>query len=104
MKAVPLTKNPSHRSQLMRTIKSKNSAIELAIRSRLHRCGLRFRIHHALLPGKPDIVFVKARLAVFVDSCFWHGCPDHIRMPKSNTAYWADKIKRNRRRDLNVNK
>jgi DNA mismatch endonuclease (patch repair protein) len=93
----------SQRSQVMRTIKSENSGIEVAIRSRLHRIGLRFRIHSPRLPGKPDIVFLKARLAVFVDSCFWHGCPKHARMPKTNRAYWTTKIKRNRNRDLQVN-
>jgi len=51
------------------------------------------------LPGSPDIVFVRARVAVFVDGCFWHGCPEHCRRPSSNRAYWLRKIERNMERD-----
>jgi DNA mismatch endonuclease (patch repair protein) len=54
--------------------------------------------------GKPDFVFKKQKLAVFVDGCFWHGCPKCYRAPKSNQQYWQQKIIRNRKRDLNVNR
>lgn len=54
------------------------------------------------LPGKPDIVFTRARLAVFVDGCFWHGCPQHGTNPKSNSEYWTAKLARNRARDAVV--
>jgi DNA mismatch endonuclease (patch repair protein) len=86
------------RSNVMRAIKCRNTAFEIAFRSQLWRAGLRFRLN-TQLPGRPDIVFPSARLGVFLDSCFWHGCSRHCRMPKTNTAYWHRKIGKNRRRD-----
>ena len=94
--------------------KSKRSAVMAAIRStgnKVTELGLAriFRAHgikgwrrHLPLPGKPDFVFQKERVAVFVDGCFWHGCPKHLRMPKSNKAYWRRKIATNRMRDVRV--
>jgi DNA mismatch endonuclease (patch repair protein) len=75
---------------------------ELAIRSELHRRGLRFRVDRAPVSGlrsRADIVFGPARLAVYVDGCFWHSCPEHGTMPKSNAEWWDRKLKRNRERD-----
>jgi DNA mismatch endonuclease (patch repair protein) len=77
---------------------------ELALRSALHALGLRFRKDHLLRTSagsrvKADVVFTRARLAVFVDGCFWHGCPEHGNTPKANTAYWGPKLERNRQRD-----
>ncbi len=76
---------------------------ELVLRRALHALGLRYRLHQAPLPGlrrKADIVFRPARVAVFVDGCFWHGCPEHGRRTHNvNGWYWPDKIARNRRRD-----
>jgi DNA mismatch endonuclease (patch repair protein) len=76
---------------------------ELALRRELHALGLRYRLHQAPLGGlrrKADIVFRRARLAVFVDGCFWHGCPQHgQRRHDVNSWYWPDKIARNRERD-----
>jgi DNA mismatch endonuclease (patch repair protein) len=76
---------------------------EIALRSALHALGLRYRLHRAPLPSlrrKADIVFSRQRVAVFVDGCFWHGCPDHGRRRHDvNGWYWPDKIDRNRRRD-----
>jgi DNA mismatch endonuclease (patch repair protein) len=54
--------------------------------------------------GKPDLIHRRAKIAVFIDSCFWHGCPVHLRMPDSNRDYWIQKISRNRKRDLKVNR
>ena len=74
---------------------------ELELRSLLHRRGLRFRVH-APLPGlrrRSDIVFTRARVAVFVDGCFWHGCPEHGTWPKQNADWWREKIEANQRRD-----
>jgi DNA mismatch endonuclease (patch repair protein) len=68
---------------------------EVALRSALHRRNVRFRLHRADLPGRPDVVLVRARLAVFVDGCFWHGCPIHYRPPKSNSVWWAEKLQAN---------
>lgn len=82
----------------------RDSAAELRLRSALHRAGLRFRVDHPIrVPGsrpfRPDIVFPRVRVAVFVDGCFWHGCPDHGTRPKSNSRYWEAKIALNRERD-----
>jgi DNA mismatch endonuclease, patch repair protein len=57
---------------------------------------------HSNIVGKPDFIFRKARLAIFVDGCFWHGCPRHGRKPGSNPAYWVPKLARNRKRDRQV--
>ena len=72
---------------------------ELALRRELHRRGLRFRVNVQDLPGRPDIVFTRARLAVQVDGCFWHGCPMHAVAPKANAYWWKAKIAANRERD-----
>lgn len=79
-----------------------DTEIELRLRRVLHRAGLRYRVHARPLPGvrrTADIVFPSARVAVFVDGCFWHGCPDHGTTPKSNTEFWREKIRRNVERD-----
>jgi DNA mismatch endonuclease, patch repair protein len=75
---------------------------ELAIRSELHRRGFRFRVDRAPVPGqrsRADIVFGPARVAVYVDGCFWHCCPEHGTRPKSNAEWWKRKLDRNRERD-----
>ena len=72
---------------------------ETALRRELHRRGVRFRAHRRDLPGCPDIVLVRVKVAVFVDGCFWHGCPEHFVIPKANRQWWLDKIASNRRRD-----
>lgn len=81
----------------------EGTAPELVLRRALHALGLRYRLHKAPLPGlrrKADIVFGPARVAVFVDGCFWHGCPEHGRRAhRVNGWYWPDKIARNRERD-----
>lgn len=82
----------------MSRIRGKNTRPELAIRQALWRRGLRYRLHHKL-PGRPDIVFVKPRVAVFVDGCFWHGCPQHGVRPQTNRGFWDNKIRSNRKRD-----
>jgi DNA mismatch endonuclease (patch repair protein) len=72
---------------------------EVALRQRLHAAGLRFRIHPRDLPGRPDIALTRARVAIFVDGCFWHGCPAHGVVPKNNRQWWVDKLRGNRERD-----
>jgi DNA mismatch endonuclease (patch repair protein) len=89
---------PLQRSRCMSKIRSKNTKPELALRRALFARGLRFRTRMPLL-GRPDIIFTKAKLVVFVDGCFWHGCPIHGTMPKSNQDYWSAKLARNRARD-----
>ncbi len=79
-----------------------DTEIELRLRRLLHRMGLRYRVHARPLPGMrrtADIVFPSVRVAVFVDGCFWHGCPEHGTTPKSNTEFWQAKIRRNVERD-----
>jgi DNA mismatch endonuclease (patch repair protein) len=85
----------------MSLIRSSNTSPELALRKALHAIGLRFRPHAKDLPGKPDIVFRKRKVAIFVHGCFWHrheGCKVAI-MPKSNTKFWQEKFVRNMQRD-----
>lgn len=76
---------------------------ELLIRRELHARGLRYRVDYAPLASdrrrRADIVFTRAKVAVFIDGCFWHGCPTHFVMPKTNADYWAPKIQRNMARD-----
>src|SRR5689334_20593415 len=72
---------------------------ELALRRELHRRGLRFRVNHPGVPGSPDIVFTRARIAVFVDGCFWHRCPRHGTLPRNNRDWWEEKLARNVARD-----
>lgn len=82
--------------------RSTGTTPEVALRSELHRRGLRFRKHRQAVPElrcRPDVVFTKARVAVFVDGCFWHRCPEHLTDPRTNSAYWAAKLDRNIARD-----
>lgn len=94
-------------TSVMRSIRRVDTKPEIALRSELHRRGLRFRKDHFLpITGargtRADIVLVGRRVAVFVDGCFWHGCPEHGRVPSRNGAYWGPKLERNRRRDALV--
>lgn len=86
------------RSALMARIRGKNTVPERLVRSGLHRAGLRFRLHHRDLPGRPDIVLPRWKAVVFVHGCFWHG---HVckAPPKSRTEFWSGKIAKNRDRD-----
>ena len=87
----------------MALIRSKgNKATELRLAVILREAQITGWRRHAKIPGKPDFVFRKARIAVFVDGCFWHGCRWHCRRPKSGTAYWEPKITRNKTRDREV--
>lgn len=72
---------------------------EMALRRLLHQAGLRYRVNSRMLPGRPDVALTRARIAVFVDGCFWHGCPEHGVLPKNNRWWWEEKLRRNRERD-----
>jgi len=89
------------RSYNMSRIKGQGTKPEKLLRKALWSVGLRYRIKNKL-PGRPDIIFPSAKVAVFVDGCFWHGCPDHMTWPKINAAFWRRKIKRNIERDREV--
>ena len=90
----------------MRGIRKRDTAPEKAVRSFLHRAGLRFRIHKKTLPGTPDVVLPKYRTAVFVHGCFWHQHPGcrHSTTPRINEHYWHPKLARNVSRDDCVEK
>jgi len=88
----------------MRANKRRDSRPEIELRRELHRRGMRFRVDHLVAaPGirrvRVDVVFPRQRLAIFVDGCFWHGCPDHGTTPKTNHEYWSAKILSNQARD-----
>jgi DNA mismatch endonuclease, patch repair protein len=89
------------RSRTMAAIRSKgNRSTEWRLRPYLIQAGLRgWKVQAINLPGKPDFIFLKERVAIFVDGCFWHGCPSCFRMPHSNKRYWQDKISKNMKRD-----
>jgi DNA mismatch endonuclease (patch repair protein) len=101
-KLVPRNKRPPlTRSQMMSRIRSRDTRPELATRSAVHALGVRFRKHAENLPGKPDIANSKRRWAIFVHGCFWHS-QQACRLasaPKSNKAYWVEKLQRNKERD-----
>jgi len=85
--------------------RGRDTSPELAVRRRLFKAGLRYRVDFAPLGGRrrADIVFTRKRVAVFIDGCFWHGCPIHATLPKRNDDYWTPKLKRNIERDIETN-
>lgn len=94
---------PEQRHKNMTHIKSTNTKIEKDITKALWNLGYRFRKNVKSLPGKPDIAIKKYKIVIFLDSCFWHKCPEHFKKPKSNLEYWEPKIKRNVERDTEIN-
>lgn len=89
------------RSRAMSAVRGRNNkTTEIRLRYALVRSGIAgWRLHPSDLPGKPDFVFPEHQLAVFVDGCFWHGCPNCGHYPKKHAAFWKAKIRRNRQRD-----
>ncbi|HYC74353.1 very short patch repair endonuclease [Brevundimonas sp.] len=92
---------PEKRSAVMRRVKGRDTAPELAVRRTLRAAGVGYRLGGGALPGRPDLIMKGRRTAVFVHGCFWHGhdCARGARQPKANAAYWTAKIDRNRARD-----
>lgn len=90
----------------MRANRRRDTKPELAVRKLVHAAGLRYRVDFAPLTDhrrlRADLVFTKAKVAVFVDGCFWHGCPDHHTVAKTNAEFWASKVSGNRARDERV--
>lgn len=89
-------------SERMSRQRTRDTAPELALRRELHRRGARFFVDRAPLPGlrrRADLVFPRRRVAVYVDGCFWHRCPDHATDPKRNALWWAEKLDGNVARD-----
>lgn len=96
---------PEDRSRLMSRVRSVDTKPEMVVRRRLHAAGLRFRLHRKDLPGRPDLVLPRLRIAVFVHGCFWHGheeCDRGRRRPKTRTEFWDRKLQENRGRDARV--
>jgi len=101
-KETSIESSSSAASGRMRANRSRDTKPELSLRSELHRRGLRFRVDlkpEASLRTRADIVFTRARVAVFVDGCFWHGCPEHGTSPRANARFWREKIASNKKRD-----
>ena len=82
--------------------RGKDSKLEIVVRKALWRDRYRYRKNNPRLFGTPDISFPKLKIVVFLDSCYWHGCPIHFKMPKTNTFFWHQKINRNIERDSEV--
>jgi DNA mismatch endonuclease (patch repair protein) len=95
--------HPTRRA-IMRSNRRRDTGPELAIRRAVHEAGLRYRVDFPIRvadhrPIRPDLVFTRRRVAVFVDGCFWHGCPAHATSPATRARFWADKVAANRERD-----
>ncbi|MCL1870568.1 MAG: very short patch repair endonuclease [Promicromonosporaceae bacterium] len=88
-------------SARMARVRNRDTAAELAVRRELYRRGRRYFVQRAVLPGRRrvDVVFPRAKIAVYIDGCFWHSCPQHATHPKSNAEWWAEKLARNAARD-----
>ena len=98
------TRNKEERSKIMAAVHSKDTGPEMLVRRYLWSKGLRYRVHAANIPGRPDIAVRRHKLAIFVHGCFWHGhqgCP-RGRLPKSRLDYWGPKIDANKKRDAAI--
>lgn len=98
------TVSKKRRSEIMSRVRSKETKMEIAFRKALWQKGFRYSKNSANYYGKPDIVLKKYKTVIFLDSCFWHGCKKHGRLPSTNKKYWIEKIDRNKKRDRKVNK
>jgi DNA mismatch endonuclease (patch repair protein) len=87
------------RSEIMKAVRSSGSKLEKKLAQELWRNGIRYRKNVKDLKGKPDFAIKRYKTVIFVDSCFWHGCKEHCRIPQSNRDYWTSKINRNKERD-----
>ena len=92
------------RSEIMSKIRSKDTKIEIIFREALWKSGFRYRKNSSKYFGKPDVILLKYETVIFIDSCFWHNCPKHGYLPKSNLRYWRKKIEQNKERDKEVKK
>ena len=98
------SENREKRSEIMRTVKSKHTKLEQKFYNGFGNEASRFSWNPQGIIGNPDFVNEECRVAIFLDSCFWHGCSRHFRLPKTNQVYWQEKIKRNKKRDRYVTK
>lgn len=93
----------SQRSYCMSQIRGRDTKPEIALRKALWGLGYRYRLE-SRLPGKPDVVFPRYRVVLFIDGCFWHKCPEHFQMPKNNREFWNRKLTANVVRDRQIDK
>src|SRR5207248_1532405 len=101
----PGPSSPAARN-VMQGNRGRDTRPEVAVRSAVHRLGLRYRTHHPPLVGlrcRADLVFPREKVAVFLDGCFWHGCPEHGKRPVTNSEYWTAKLESNAVRDSRNN-
>ena len=91
------------RSEIMRSVRTRDTAPEIRLRRALWKAGLRYRTRTRIERARPDIAFLGKRVAVFVDGCFWHGCPRHYTKPAENASFWFAKVEKNRTRDARNN-
>ena len=98
------TVSKKKRSEIMSKIKSKDTKIEIEFRKAIWKAGFRYRKNPKGYFGKPDLVLKKYKTVIFIDSCFWHGCKKHCRLPSTRKSYWIPKIERNKQRDKEVNR
>ena len=91
------------RSQIMKAVRNKDSKLEIDFRKTLWNEGFRYRKNVTGYFGKPDLVLKKYRTVIFIDSCFWHGCKKHCKLPTTRKKWWAEKIENNKQRDKEVN-
>ncbi len=92
-------RKPLTKSQQMALVRARNTSPERRLRSALWQAGLRYRLHAHTPAGRPDLVFAGPKVAVFIDGCFWHGCPEHYSRPRTRPEFWADKLRLNVARD-----
>ena len=97
------TVSKQERSEIMSKIRSKETKLEKSVWKILSENGIKYRKYRSKCFGKPDAVITSQKIVIFIDSCFWHGCKKHCRMPATNKKYWISKIKRNKERDKEVN-
>ncbi len=88
----------------MGKIRSKETKIEVLFRKNLWKAGYRYRKNASGYFGKPDVLLRRYKTVIFIDSCFWHGCKKHFKLPASKRKFWKEKIERNRKRDAQVNR
>ena len=97
-----MTPSSAEVSERMSRVRNRDTSAEMAVRRELHRRGFRYRVNSRIPElgrTRPDIVFPREQIAIFVDGCFWHKCPEHATFPQSNAAWWAEKLKHNVQRD-----
>lgn len=96
------TVSKEKRSEIMSLVKDRDSKIEVSFRKELWRHGFRYLKNSGKYFGKPDVVLPKYKTVIFIDSCFWHGCEKHCRLPATRAEFWKNKIEGNKRRDNEV--